>query len=138
MSMAKRTFVAMLGCAVLLGSCTSAADISPPISTGITIKVVATAYCDRGRTASGVRAQSGIVAADPRVLPLGTVLTIVDPERLYAGTYTVMDTGRLVKGREIDIFMPSCASASRFGRKPVGVRVIRLGWNPRASADVVR
>jgi 3D (Asp-Asp-Asp) domain-containing protein len=86
---------------------------------------MATAYCDKGPTKSGVRAQTGIVAADQRVLPIGTVLRIVAPGRAYAGTYTVMDTGSAVKGRAIDIFMPSCARAERFGRKLVSVRIVK-------------
>ncbi len=36
----------------------------------------ATAYCLRGRTASGGNVRRGIVAADPRILPLGTRIEI--------------------------------------------------------------
>src|SRR6267143_3719180 len=36
----------------------------------------ATAYCLKGRTASGVDTRPGMIAADPRVLPLGTVVHI--------------------------------------------------------------
>jgi 3D (Asp-Asp-Asp) domain-containing protein len=134
--MPMRRFVATLGCAVLLSSPPPAASSPPPIAGAhATIRLMATAYCDKGRTRSGVRTRRGIVAADPRVLPLGTVLTILGPDTPAARTYTVMDTGGLVRGREIDIFMPSCASAARFGRKPVRVHVIRRGW---AGADVAR
>jgi len=90
-----------------------------------TMRVVATAYCQQGATKSGVTAQPGIVAADPRVLPLGTVLRIVAPVNQYGGIYTVMDTGAAVKGRTVDIFMPSCAHAVRFGRRTLRVRVIQ-------------
>ena len=64
----------------------------------------------------------GIVAADPRVLPEGTVLKVVEPASLR-GVYTVGDRGRAVKGREIDIFMPSCREATRFGRRQVQIRI---------------
>jgi hypothetical protein len=30
--------------------------------------------------------------------------------------------------------MWSCHEALRFGRKPIGLTVLRLGWNPRATA----
>jgi 3D (Asp-Asp-Asp) domain-containing protein len=92
-----------------------------------TMRVVATAYCQRGTTKSGVDAQPGIVAADPRFLPLGTVLRIIGPPRQYGGIYTVMDTGSAVKGRTVDIFMPSCAGAVHFGRRTMRVRVIKKG-----------
>src|SRR5262245_64750618 len=78
----------------------------------------ATAYCQSGTTKSGVHTRPGIVAADPRILPMGTVLRIDTPRR-YAGVYTVADTGAGVKGRELDIYMKSCARARTFGRQTV-------------------
>ncbi len=93
--------------------------------------VTATAYCDHGTTQSGTKTRTGIVAADPKVLPVGTVLEILDGP--HAGIYTVMDTGSAVKGRRIDIFMPSCASAERFGQRTLKVKIIRHGWNPKAT-----
>jgi 3D (Asp-Asp-Asp) domain-containing protein len=95
------------------------------------MRVTATAYCQHGTTQSGTRARTGIVAADPRVLPVGTVLRIIDGAA--SGIYTVMDTGAAVKGRRIDIFIPDCASAERFGEKSLRVRILRLGWNPKAT-----
>jgi len=90
-----------------------------------TLRLSATAYCQHGRTKSGVQTREGIVAADPRRLPLGTRLRILAPGQSYAGVYTVMDTGSGVKGREIDIFMPSCSRAKRFGRRTVNVSIVR-------------
>ena len=87
--------------------------------------MTATAYCEHGRTKSGARTRDGIVAADPRRLPLGTRLQIIAPGKPYAGTYTVMDTGSGVKGRELDIFMASCGRAKRFGRRTVQVRILK-------------
>lgn len=83
----------------------------------------ATAYCLKGRTASGSGVRRGIVAADPRVLPLGTRVEIEAGS--YSGTYTVADTGGAVKGRILDIWVPSCSEARRFGRKKVMVSVVR-------------
>jgi 3D (Asp-Asp-Asp) domain-containing protein len=82
----------------------------------------ATAYCLKGRTASGGSVRRGIVAADRRVLPLGTRIQI--SAGAYSGTYTVADTGGAVKGNKLDIWVPSCAEANRFGRKNVGVSVL--------------
>ena len=96
-----------------------------------TMRVKATAYCQTGTTKSGTRARTGIVAADPSVLPVGTVLRIMDGA--YSGVYTVMDTGAAVKGRKIDIFMPDCATAERFGERSLRVRILRHGWNPKAT-----
>jgi 3D (Asp-Asp-Asp) domain-containing protein len=90
------------------------------------MRMLATAYCDRGPTRSGVHAQRGIVAADIRRLPLGTRLRVVAPGQPYAGVYTVLDTGSKIKGRDLDIFMPSCRAARRFGKRSVQVRVLEI------------
>jgi 3D (Asp-Asp-Asp) domain-containing protein len=45
----------------------------------------------------------------------------------YSGTYTVADTGSKIRGRHIDIFMPSLQRARDFGRKVVQVTVLRWG-----------
>jgi 3D (Asp-Asp-Asp) domain-containing protein len=96
----------------------------PPIRSA-TLRLTATAYCDHGTTKSGVHTREGIVAADPRRLPLGTRLRIVAPGKSYARTYTVADTGSGIKGRDLDIFMASCERAKRFGRRIVQVRILR-------------
>lgn len=92
--------------------------------------MTATAYCLRGVTADGGVARRGTVAADPRVLPLGSRIRIRGTT--IRGEYLVADRGAAVKGRRIDIFMPSCAQARRFGRQRVTVTVLHL--SPGASA----
>ncbi len=84
-------------------------------------KFVATAYCLRGRTASGRMVGNGIIAADPRVLRLGTKVNL--GAGAYSGNYLVADTGGKIKGNKIDIWMASCAEARRFGRRTVTVHV---------------
>jgi 3D (Asp-Asp-Asp) domain-containing protein len=85
---------------------------------------VATAYCLRGRTASGSMVRSGIIAADPRVLRLGTKVNL--GAGAHSGNYTVTDTGGKIKGKRIDIWMASCSEARRFGRRTVTVNVFEL------------
>ncbi len=79
----------------------------------------ATAYCLKGRTANGGSVRRGIVAADPRVLPLGTRIYV--NAGAYSGYYTVTDTGGVIKGNILDVWVPSCAEAMRFGRRSVTV-----------------
>jgi 3D (Asp-Asp-Asp) domain-containing protein len=85
----------------------------------------ATAYCDSGETRSGVQTSPGVVAADPEVLPLGSVIYVDVPR--YSGVYKVMDTGRLVKGKIIDIYIPDYDLAVKFGRRKAKVAVLRYG-----------
>lgn len=89
------------------------------------MRMTATAYCDRGVTGSGAQTRRGTIAADPSVLPLGSVVRITSPLRAYSGTYTVTDTGSKVTGRKVDIFVPSCARARAFGTRVVVIRILR-------------
>jgi 3D (Asp-Asp-Asp) domain-containing protein len=86
--------------------------------------MTATAYCLRGATADGGEARHGTVAADPRVLPLGSRIRIRGRE--IDGEYVVADRGPGVKGRRIDIFIPQCEQARRFGRQRVTVTIVHL------------
>jgi len=97
----------------------------------------ATAYCERGKTSSGVHAQSGIVAADPRHLPLGTRLRVVAPGQPHNGTYVVADTGSAINGRDLDIFMASCRQAKAFGKRVVTVRILERGTGAKDARDKI-
>lgn len=88
---------------------------------------VATAYSLRGRTASGRMVAKGLIAADPKVLPLGSRVRL--DAGAYSGEYLVADTGTLVRGRRIDIWTPTSREAMRFGRRTVKLTV--LSFPPR-------
>jgi 3D (Asp-Asp-Asp) domain-containing protein/uncharacterized protein YabE (DUF348 family) len=89
------------------------------------LDMLATAYdphcygCS-GITAIGLPAGYGIVAVDPRVIPLGTRLYIKGYGPAIAG-----DTGGAIKGYRIDLGFNSYASAINFGERPVRVYVLR-------------
>lgn len=93
----------------------------------------ATAYCLRGKTASGRMVRRGIVAADPRVLPLGTRIRISGGK--YSGNYVVADTGGKIKGRVLDIWVPSCAEARRWGSRSIKVSVLGKSKKRRKSEE---
>jgi 3D (Asp-Asp-Asp) domain-containing protein len=109
-------------------------DPLPPPKAGSRLLFAATAYCKGSTTASGVNVRSGIAAADPDLLPVGSVLEVDAPGSRYDGVYTVMDTGPRVQGRHVDLYMWSCYEALRFGRPRVRLNVLRLGWSPAQSA----
>lgn len=77
-------------------------------------------------TASGTDAREGIVAADPKVLPMGTRIR-VEGAGTYDGEYLVTDTGAAVKGSHIDLYMNSAAEAKQFGTKKVRVTIREVG-----------
>jgi 3D (Asp-Asp-Asp) domain-containing protein len=101
---------------------------------GSQLPFAATAYCKGTTTASGVVARTGIAAADPTLLPVGSVVNVAAGDKRYSGVYTVMDTGPSVQGRVLDLYLWSCHEALKFGRKDVQVTVLRLGWDPTASS----
>src|SRR5512143_3369085 len=89
---------------LLLESCASA-----PVRRSSELTFTATAYCDRGITKSGTRTRDGIIAADPAQLPLGSLIRITAAgDKRYHRLYTVMDTGRLVRGSRIDLYVRDC------------------------------
>ncbi|HEX8635799.1 MAG TPA: 3D domain-containing protein [Pyrinomonadaceae bacterium] len=84
----------------------------------------ATAYALPGRTASGHPVRRGLIAAD-RSLPLGTRVRLDAGH--YSGEYVVADRGGKVRGRLIDIWVPSNGEALRFGRRPVKLTILSYG-----------
>ena len=85
-------------------------------------------------TAAGVAVRTGMAAADPALLPLGSVVQVQTPVARHNGIWTVLDTGPEVKGRELDLYMWSCNDALAFGRQTAQVTILRLGWDPQNSA----
>jgi 3D (Asp-Asp-Asp) domain-containing protein len=79
----------------------------------------ASAYCFTGRTATGQGVRRGIIAADPRVLKMGSKVYI--NAGAWSGVYTVADTGGAIKGKRIDIWVPGCGEARKFGRRSVQI-----------------
>jgi len=89
------------------------------------VRVTATAYSPGcriqrtgWRTATGRNARLPGVAVDPKVIPLGS--------RVYIPGYgwrLADDTGGAIKGRRIDLRLPSRGECLRFGRQKMTVAV---------------
>jgi 3D (Asp-Asp-Asp) domain-containing protein len=99
-----------------------------PPKTGQRVTFDATAYCKGDLTAAGIQVRAGMAAADPAVLPLGSIIQVDRIAPRYQGIYSVLDTGPEIQGRELDIYMWSCDEALAFGRQKVVVTVLRRGW----------
>jgi 3D (Asp-Asp-Asp) domain-containing protein len=135
---ATRTFVAGVTVAFLCHLAGTATEGRSPgagspgnkVAHGRPVEFQATAYSEKGITKSGVPAVPGVAAADLSILPLGTLIQVEGTR--YRGIYRVMDTGRLVKGKIIDIYMSDLQKAVEFGRQKVMVSIIRLG-NPEGA-----
>lgn len=81
----------------------------------------ATAYTWTGnRTATGVWPSRGAVAVDPRVIPLGTKLYIEG-----YGEAVAVDTGEVIKGEIIDLYMDSREECVIWGRRQVQVEILK-------------
>ena len=108
-------------------------ETSGPPLPGARLAFSATAYCKGIVTTAGVAVQAGVAAADPEMLPVGSVVEIDSLPPKYNGVYTILDTGPAVQGRQVDLYMWSCNEALAFGRRPIHLSVLRMGWNPRAT-----
>lgn len=117
----------------VLGEVEVSASSEKPVP-GSSMRFSISAYCKGKTTASGVNVRSGIAASDPDLLPVGSVVQIGGLSPKYDGIYTIMDTGPAVQGHRLDLYMWSCNEALELGRRMAAVTVMRLGWNPRATA----
>ena len=74
-----------------------------------------------GITATGIRAERGVVAVDPKVIPLGSKLYIVG-----YGFALAADTGPSIKGNKIDLYYETLSEARKFGRQNVKVYLLSV------------
>ncbi len=83
-----------------------------------------TAYCNgcSGKTTIGINLRKNpykkVIAVDPRVIPLRKMVYVNGYGLAIAG-----DTGGSIKGRKIDVFMPSKKQAYNWGRRTVKITV---------------
>ena len=73
-------------------------------------------HTGKGVTASGRPSSRKTVSVDPRVVPLGTRL-VIDK----VGPRVAADTGGAIKGQRLDIWEPTVAACTQFGRKQLRV-----------------
>lgn len=97
-------------------------DLQPPDTQAFE----STAYCETGDpTACGKWPRDSVtVAVDPDVIPLGSAVMIWDEAGEWMGIYEAQDTGRLIKGRIIDLYIQDYASCIEYGRQTIYVRVV--------------
>lgn len=76
-------------------------------------------YAKHGRTYTGKKAGFGIVAVDPKVIPLGTKLYVEGYGRAEAA-----DIGSAIKGNRIDLCFETYREAVMFGRKKLNVYIL--------------
>ena len=105
--------------------------------TGSEVEVSVTAYCLRGLTRRDNPVRPGIIAADPRVFPLGSRVEVYVGTR-YLGRFLVDDTGGAIKGNKIDVWTPECREARRFGRRKGKAMLVSRDAEPAPTPDVQR
>ena len=70
-------------------------------------------------TATGKKVYEGMIAVDPKIIPLGAKVEIKG-----IGIFVADDTGGKIKGNRIDVFFDSKEEAKKFGKKDVWIRII--------------
>lgn len=93
---------------------------------GERIAVSVTAYCLQGRTRRGNLVRDGIIAVDRKLFPLGREVDLFFGRRTY-GRFLADDTGGVIKGGRIDVWMADCDAARRFGRRRGYAQLVRRG-----------
>ncbi len=93
---------------------------------------LATAYSIGSITKSGEKVREGIVAADPDVIPLGSLIRVSQAGE-YNGKYRVLDTGEKIRGKRIDIYIEDFTEAVEFGARRVEVAILRTPSEKRGG-----
>jgi 3D (Asp-Asp-Asp) domain-containing protein len=113
-----------LATAVGLVAPASLAQVS--MTSATTARFFVTGYVLRGYTFTGTYVHPGTCAVDPRVIPLGSYITIAG-----LGTCHAEDTGGLIIGHRIDVWVPTVAQAYAL----TGWRM--ASWGPRPMPYVL-
>lgn len=87
-----------------------------PLKAGEPVPVLVTAYCLSGTTRRGRYVRPGIVAADRKLFPLSRYIELYADEK-YLGRFLIDDTGSMIRGAHIDVWVPTCREAKIFGRQ---------------------
>jgi 3D (Asp-Asp-Asp) domain-containing protein len=88
---------------------------------GLTFVALTTAYCQGEITAEGLPPIPRWTVAADRSLPIGTLVHV---EGL--GSRRVEDRGSAIKGHRLDIYMPDCRAARRWGVQQRSVAILAL------------
>lgn len=122
-----------MGTSLALAGSSSASRSGNDIPYKAVYTMKATAYDDSvesngnasKKTANGTPLARGVVAVDPKVIPLGTRLYIETEDGSYVyGNAIAADTGGAIKGNRIDLFMESTGECYAFGVRNVKVYVL--------------
>ncbi|SDK00211.1 3D domain-containing protein [Alkalibacterium thalassium] len=102
------------------------APAKPEVSSGRTLRVQATGYSTAQpnlstHTATGIdlRINPRVIAVDPSVIPLGSMVEVEG-----MGVYIAGDTGGAIRGNIIDIHFQTVGEALSWGRRSVTIRVL--------------
>jgi 3D (Asp-Asp-Asp) domain-containing protein len=91
----------------------------------ITMRATAYTASKYARTASGERVSLGVVAVDPRVIPLGTKLYVQSLDGSIDYGYAIAsDTGGAIKNNKIDLFFNTNSDCYKFGVRNVRVYIL--------------
>ncbi len=78
-----------------------------------------------GVTYTGLRAREGVIAVDPKVIPLGTKLYVEIPGSAPDYGFAIAgDIGSAIKGKNIDLYFDTPAQVRQWGRRKVVVYIL--------------
>lgn len=80
----------------------------------------ASAYTGDTITATGDTPRWGTIAVDPKVIPLGSKVYVPYFDKVFIAN----DTGGIIRGTMIDIFMKSASNMNNFGRRNLEIIVL--------------
>jgi 3D (Asp-Asp-Asp) domain-containing protein len=116
----------IIGLATVVGLAAPASLAQVATTSATTARFFVTGYVLRGYTATGTYVHPGTCAVDPRVIPLGSYITIQG-----LGTCHAEDTGELIIGYHIDVWVATVAQAYAL------TGWYTASWGPRPTQRVL-
>lgn len=78
-----------------------------------------------GQSATGIPLQKGVIAVDPKVIPLGSRVYVEAIDGSWSYGYAVAgDTGGAIKGNRVDLLFMTKSECNEFGRRKCRVYVL--------------
>ena len=79
-----------------------------------------------GKTATGRKPEKGVIAVDPKVIPLGSRVYVEAADGSWVYGYAVAaDTGSAIKGNKVDLCFNTRQEALNFGRRKCKVYILQ-------------
>jgi len=86
------------------------------------------------KTYSGTKTHWGVVAVDPKVIPIGSAIRIEGHDDII---FIAEDVGGGIRGEAVDLWLPDAAAAKTYGTQYRRITIVRSGPDPSGAPNTI-